>query len=139
MKLGFSKNKDGGKINLCARNDRLTCSSSAHNEIQVYSLTGEFLQAHGRPGSGEAGRLDSLRICYVDTAGSVLIADCGNDRLQVMSEQGEFAVLDLQPEVSRPLSAMIFSGHLYVTLYSKCTVHKYACPSSNQTVQHFQH
>ena len=90
----------------------------------MYTLGGEFLQAFGRPGIGKAGLTGSLRICGVDTAGSVLIADRDNNRFLVMSKQGEFCTLELQPEVIRPLSAVVFSGHLYVT--SGKNIHYYA-------------
>ena len=125
VKLRFSA--IGGTLRLRAGNNRLTCSNTAHHEILVYSLSGKFLQAFSRQGSGDAGRLGSPIICDVDIEGSVLIADFDNNRLQVMSEQGEFRVLDLQPQVSQPESAVIFSGDLYVTSYKECTVYKYSC------------
>ena len=124
VKLRFSE--PGGTLRIRAANNRLTCSTTTHHEILVYSLSGEFLQAYGRPGSGDADRLDSPIICDVDTAGNVLIADCDNDRLQLMSEQGEFCVLDLQPHVSHPESAVIFNGYLYATAYNECAVYKYS-------------
>ena len=81
----------------------------------MYSLTGEFIRAHGTPGSGEAGQFNEPLICDVDRDGNVLIADRGNNRLQMMSEQGEFSVLEVQPEASRPSSAVMLDGYLYVT------------------------
>ena len=128
IKLLFAhnKNKRDATLKMCATNNGLACSSSTHNEIQEYSFSGEFRQIYGRPGSGEAGQLAFPRICDVDTSGSVLITDCDNNRLQVMSEQGEFCVLDLEPEVSGPVSAAIFSGHLYVTSGNRTTIHKYS-------------
>ena len=94
----------------------------------MYSLTGEFLQAYGRPGSDEVGMFNGPLICDVDAAGSVLIADRGNNRLQVMSEQGEFCVLDLQPQVFQPESAVMFSGCLYVTPGARMmSIFKYTC------------
>ena len=58
---------------------------------------------------------------------SVLIVDWGNDRLQVMSEQGEFTVLQLQPPVSRPRSAVLFKNNLIVASIDKFQIHKYSC------------
>ena len=80
----------------------------------VYSLSGELLQTYGARGSRDAGQFDHPYICADDDDGSVLIADWNNDRLQVMSEQGEFSVLQLQPPVSRPLGAVLFNNQLYV-------------------------
>ena len=115
-----------GTIKLRVINNDVICSSGTNSEIHAYSLNGELLQAHGTPGSGEAGRFSKPYICDVDTAGSVLIADRDNNRLQVMSEQGEFRVLELQPEVSKPVSAVLFNGHLYVTSGDKKTIRKYS-------------
>ena len=125
IKLRF--NYTVGKIKLCARSNRLMCSSTKHDEIHVYSLSGEFLQAYGRPGSGEAGRLDCPLISDVEADCSVLIVDRGNNRIQMMNEQGEFSVLALQPEVVQPTSPVIYNDHLYVTSIHKMTIYKYSC------------
>ena len=74
-----------------------------------------MLQTYGRSGRGDAGQLSSPVISNDDDDGSVLIADRDNNRLQVMSEQGEFSVLQLQPSVSEPRSAALFDNRLYVT------------------------
>ena len=113
-------------LKICAMNNRLSCSSVTHPEIFVYSLSGEFLRAYGNPRSGKDCSLGSPRICDVDTDGCVLIADRDNNRLQVMSEHGKFRVLELQPEVPKPVGAVIFNGHLYVTSANKDSIYKYA-------------
>ena len=125
IKLRYKESSDG-VLKMCAANNRLTCSATENHEIQVYSSDGEFLHTYGKFGSVGAGCLDTPLIGDSDVAGCVLVADCNNDRLQVMSEQGQFFVLDLQPEVSKPLGAAIFNDHLYVA--SECkTLHKYSC------------
>ena len=96
-------------------NNRRKCCSAGDDIIKVYSLNGMLLHTHGTRGSDDAGQLHCPYIGDDDDDGSVLIADWGNDRLQVMSEQGEFSVLQLQPPVSRPRSAVLFNNQLYVT------------------------
>ena len=86
-----------------------------------------MLQTYGTPGRSDVGQLDCPFISGDDDDGSVLIADWGNNRLQVMSEQGEFSVLQLQPPVSRPRSAVLFNNNLYVTSYDKKAIYKYSC------------
>ena len=105
-------------------NNQLKCCSAGDSVIKVYSLSGELLQTYGTSGVGDAGQF----ICNDDDDGSVLITD--NDKLQVMSEQGEFSVLQLQPPVSRPRSAVLFNNQLYVTaspVLGEGSVYKYSC------------
>ena len=73
-----------------------------------------MLQAYGRRLDHNAGGLSYPYISDDDDDDSVLIADQLNQRLQVMSEQGEFSVLQLKPPVSQPRSAVLFNNHLYV-------------------------
>lgn len=104
----------------------MKCCSLADHIISVYSLTGELLQTYGTEGNGDAGRLKFSRFCdYYDAGGSVLIADHGNNRLQVMTEQGEFSIVELQPSVTQPCGAALLDNHLYVTSHSNKAIRKY--------------
>ena len=117
----------GHILTLSITNTQLKCCSRGDDTIKVYSLSGELLQMYGTSGRGGAGNLRRPRISDDDDDGSVLIADCGNDRLQVMSEQGEFSVLQLRPPVSRPTSAVLFNNHVFVTSWYRSTTYKYSC------------
>ena len=64
-------------------------------------------------------------ICDDDDDGSVLIVDNGNHRFQVMSEQGEFSVLQLQPPVAFSSSAVLFNNQLYVKSAWSNTISKF--------------
>ena len=86
-----------------------------------------MLQRWGTCESDDAGQLDYQYIYDDDDDGSVLIADCGNGRLQVMSEQGEFSVLQLQPPVTSPLRAVLFKNHVFVASWDKKAIYKYSC------------
>ena len=105
----------GGWITLSVKNNQIKCCSTRENKIVVYAPNGELLQAYGTRGSGDASLLNFPYVSAGDASVNLLIADRNNDRLQVMSEQGEFSVLQLQPPVSRPTSAVIFKNQLYVT------------------------
>ena len=102
-------------LTLIISNNQLKCCSQNDYAIKVYSLSGELLQTHGRRGTEHAGCLSYPYISDDDDDGSVLIADQRNHRLQVMSEQGEFSVLQLKPVVSGPRSAVLFNNQLYVS------------------------
>ena len=111
-------------LTLSISNNQLKCCSYAIGSIKVYSLSGELLQTYGTRGRGDAGQLNWPFIS--DDDGSVLIADRKNDRLQVMSEQGEFSVLQLQPPVSGRCSAVLFNNQLYVTSDHNRAIYKYS-------------
>ena len=121
-------NAKGSTLTLSISNNQLKCCSDVDDSIKVYSLSGELLQTHGTSGRGDAG-LYSPYISDDDDDGSVLIADRLNNRLQVMSEQGEFSVLQSQPRVSGPSSAVLFNNQLYVMSdsYINSKVCKYSC------------
>ena len=115
-------------LTLSISNNQLKCCSTVDGSIKVYSLSGELLQTHGARGRAESGQLCGPHISDDDDDGSVLIADYGNDRLQVMSEQGEFSVLQLQPPVSHTRSAVLLNNHMFVTsAVNKKTIYKYSC------------
>ena len=117
------KNK-GYTLTLSISNNQLKCCS-AQDVIEVYSLRGELLQTYGTRGRGHAGQFGCPFISDGDDDGSVLIADFRNNRLHVMSEQGEFSVLQLQPPVLGPRSAVLFNNQLYVSHLS--TICHYTC------------
>ena len=125
IKLQFKIN--GWTVTLRVKHDHLICSnlSWAHEVIRVYALDGSLVQTFGNRGSGGEGEFYFPFVADADVDGSVLITDCYNNRLQVMSEQGEFSVLQLQWPVSKPRGAMFFNNQLYVTSWSKQTLCKY--------------
>ena len=99
-----------------------SCSANT-GIIKVYLLSGKLLQTYGK--------LGCPFISDNDDDGSMLIADWSNDILQVMSEQGEFSALQLQPPVSGPHGAVLFNNQLYVTSSPNLTdqgcISKYSC------------
>ena len=109
LKLSISKNQ----LKFCSTEDT----------IEVYSLSGELQQTYVMRGCDDAGQLYHPVISDTDDDGSVLITP-------VMSEQGEFSVLQLQPPVSRPSCAVLFNNQLYVTSLpwsGKNSIYKYSC------------
>ena len=110
---------------LSVQNDQVKCCSFDEHKIAVYSLTGQLLRTYGGRGSGDAGKFNCPYIYSHD--GIVLIADRLNGRLQVMSEQGEFSVLQLQPPVTSPLRAVLFKNHVFVASWDKKAIYKYSC------------
>ena len=127
-----SINHDFGRgsctLTLSISNDKLRCCSAGSRSIKVYSLSGQLLQTHNTSGYGYVCDLSCPVISDDDDDGSVLITDHDhNDNLYVMSEQGAFNVLHLQPTMSRPNSAVLLNGYLFVTATSNRYLYKYSC------------
>lgn len=116
---------EAGWMTLSARGNDVTCCSTKNGKIGVLTTSGQLRHAYGEPGSGGAGHLSMATICDDDDDGSVLLADNGNGRLQVMSERGEFSVLRLQPPPPQPSAAVLFNNCLFVTSARSKAITKY--------------
>ena len=103
-------------LTLSISNNQLKYCSAESDSIKVYSLSGKLLKTYGSRGFGNAGNFGCAYISDDDDDGSVLIVDQRNDDLQVMSEQGEFSFLQLEPPVSARRRAVLFSNQLYMTI-----------------------
>ena len=111
--------------------DRILLCCFRKGKLHVLSHSGELLHTHGRS-RREATKVDIVgqtmsgqpvygpgvlqwpRLCQVDDEGSVLVADCWNDRLQVMRADGTWRVVDLDQPVSDPRGVALCKASLYV-------------------------
>ena len=114
-----------GNITLSVQNNNMLVCSAGDNRIAVYSMSGEFENSYGTKGQGIDDRLDGPIICNDDDSGSVLIADRYNNRLQVMSQQGEFSIAVLKPSMECPVGAALFGSNLFVTSSAANAIYKY--------------
>ena len=123
-------------VTMATANGKIFACSHLDNKVFVLSQSGEVLQTHGKEGPGPvgelmfhclavskarsvpAGELSRPRLCAVDSEESMLVADRGNDRLQVCDVSGQWSVLDLQPPVKRPVRAAVIDNKLYVVCSS---------------------
>lgn len=112
---------------LSVHNNRLKCCSRDGNTVDLLTLTGDMLLTYGdgfcqgqggAGGEGQQQQLHTPTICDQDADGSVLIANRGNDRVQVMSERGYFSSVHLQPAAVKPDSVVLFRNDLFVTSWS---------------------
>ena len=121
--------------------DVITCcySDGAHSDVNLFSLNGELLQSIGSgrvaptadaaaAAAGARQQLVNPFLCASEVDGSVLIADCGDNSLKVMSASGRFQTLKmLPPELpDEPTGAALLNGHLYVTSWSQQVLVKYS-------------
>ena len=64
---------------------------------------------------GEPGRLRLPFLCHGDDDGDVLIADWGNNRLQVLHGDGRFSVVEMDAASEwSPWSAVYIPGRVYI-------------------------
>ena len=111
-----------GWLTLSVANQQLMCCSMSVNQVAVYSLSGQFLHINGSLG---AGQLRCPLACHGGKVG-VLIADSKNNRLQIMSGEGKFKSLQLEPPVSEPRGALLLKAtNIYVTSRTMQTLYKY--------------
>ena len=115
----------GGIVSLSVRNDQIKCCSVMYETTNVYSLTGELLDCKDTCRHAD-NRLNGCPfICDDSDDASLLLVDVSCGRVQVMNEQGELCVLSLEPPVSQPRSALLYSNHLYVTSLDTNCIYTY--------------
>ena len=143
IKHNFQNVKYGAMLAISA--GKLVCGGVKDDVIKVHSLrNGELLHTHGGGGVAHGSNSDVIGqqlyrpfVCDSDDCGNVLIADHKNNRLQVMSEQGVFRVINTDTVVSRPVCAVLMADTLYVASYkervfksNKCKLYKYVQQNS---------
>ena len=104
----------GRFITLGISNDLLYVCALYDDKIDAYTLKGAFRFTTGKQGKSASGDLYWPRICDTDASGAALIADCGNHRLQVLSANGQWSIVPLDPPVKRPWGACFVNDALYV-------------------------
>ena len=114
-----------GDITLSVQNDQIVVCSAAKNRIEVYSMSGKLQRSYGKKGGSSPGHLDDPIVCNDDDDGNLLVADYYNNRLQVMSQQGEFSIVALSPRPCYPAGAALHESSLFVTSRDKKTISKY--------------
>ncbi|XP_078581784.1 uncharacterized protein LOC144865110 [Branchiostoma floridae x Branchiostoma japonicum] len=96
-------------------------ASDVYNRVHVYNEDGEFLFQFGSRGCGE-GQLYSPRGICTDRAGNIIVADRGNNRVEMFDKTGKF-LKHITTDMERPWAvAMGPQGQLVVTDYEKHTV-----------------
>ena len=104
----------------------IKCGSTLENTITNFTINGSKQHVYETAGNDDDSKFAQPYIYDLDGEGNVLVADQGNQRLLVMSEQGEFSVLQLQQPVPRPRSAVLWKDCLYVTSDDTKTIYKYS-------------
>ena len=113
------------RITLCISNNLLYACLSGDNRIDMFSRDGHLLSSTGSNGHGGPGQLRCPFICATDAAGDVLIADHTNHRLQLLSANGQWSIVQLQPPVVRPCGACLMNETLYVNEEDRKILHAY--------------
>ena len=83
------------------------------DDVMSQSSHGSFL---GSQIPHDPGVLDKPRICGIDAQDNILIADSGNNRLQVLTSDEQWSVVDVDETLVCPESAVWFNQRLYVTV-----------------------
>ena len=126
----FKSNGTPGKVSTIAiSNDNIVSCSTTTNDYYFYSVQGKLQSVFDGPGGDNAAAItwdDHLpHLCGGDAAGSLLIAEPLEYGLQVMSRDGEFRSLKLQPDVKTPRRAVLHKNYLFVISYQDEKLYKY--------------
>ena len=115
----FKTNGTPGKISTIAiSNDNIVSCSSETNDYYFYSIQGKLQVVFDGPGGDNVGKAETDAhypyLCGGDAAGSLLIAEQQEYGLQVLSKDGKFRSLKLQPDVKMPRRAVLHKKTLFV-------------------------
>ena len=103
----------GSFISLGTSNNLLYVSLAS--KIKAYAPSGAFQLTTSKFGSLTAGELIGPHICNTDASAATLIADLGNNRLQVMSAKGQWSIVPLDPPVKKQINVCLVQDTLYVS------------------------
>ena len=132
LRIGLRGNGDGqlnGPFGLAIVDEVLYVVDSNNCRVQKFTLTGEYLGQFGSRGSSSDQLKNPFGIC-TDSRGSVLVADNGNNRVQVFNADGIFVSsisCGLGYNRQRPYDmAVDNTGNIHVTLNSSHCVAEYS-------------
>ena len=122
----FSVNAEKyNEITLCISNNLLYVCLSGDNRIDIFSLDGHLRSSTDSNGDGGPRQLSCPFICATDDAGAALIADYSNNRLQLLSANGQWSIVQLQLPVEDPWGACLVNDTLYVNEWYNKSLHAY--------------
>ena len=120
MKLGYKKASVWDKVGVNSQGN-IYISSYGENIIYEFTPQGEKLAQYGRCGSTDAGDLYWQRGMCIDAHDNVIIADTNNDRIQMLSPQGAWTLLQtpLEHRLKSPTDVTVTPNGLLCAL-EKC-------------------
>ena len=111
---------------ICVKTDTIKLSCSNRNAIYFLDTLGKLKQLLGPQVSvtesegehiTEASKLLKPMICQEDDDGAVLVADMINDRMLVLTAEGQWRQVGLNVRLLWPRDAVLLGGRLYVSTW----------------------
>ena len=115
--VGSRKGIRGVKVH----NERVYVCDRDNDHILVYGLELTFLREFGTRGTGEGEFISPYDIDF-DAKGNAYVTDSGNNRVQVLKEDGQFLREFGREKLIDPLGIHIAGDYVYVSLSSKVVV-----------------
>ena len=132
--IGSSGNGDGQfstPFGLLLIGDRLYVSDNSLHRVQYFSATtGGFIGKFGSNGNGR-GQFSNLCGMATDGKGKILVADSGNNRVQVFEEDGTF-VQAIPCKGSASDVAVDNEGNIHVTIFNQHYVQVFSPDGKNE-------
>ena len=114
----FRTNGTPGKATTIAiSNDNIVSCSLQTNDYYVYNVQGKLQSVFDGPGGDNTGKERGFhypRVSRGDVVGNVLITEPFEYGVHVMSKEGKFYRLKLQPDVKAPRRAVLHKNKLFV-------------------------
>lgn len=116
VKISYEKSCVWDKIAINSYDHIILCAHS-ENCVYEYTAAGQKLAQYGRMGSRTAGELYWPRGMCVDAHDNIIIADTQNNRIQLLSPQGSWTILEAtQQQMHSPTDVAVTSEGLLVVL-----------------------
>ena len=114
-------------VTLAVGKDQLYVCSTLNGNIQVISLENSTLMTPlGSKGKGGPSLLAEPRLSDIDRSGTLLVSDSGHDRLQTVTSDGEWEIVELNPTLENPRGAARIGRNLFTTSAQDCKLSLYA-------------
>ena len=104
-------------VSFVNNNEILIADQSNHRIQHMNIQTGTIVKCFGKRGAGKGELRNSLRVC-LDDKGRIVVSECGNDRIQVFSQEGDSILIfgDRGPEkLNRPTSCIPYKNMFLVS------------------------
>ena len=99
-------------------NNEILIADECNNRIQHINIqTGSVVKSFGKLGAREGEFRNPLHVC-LDDEGRIVVTDCSNDRIQVLSQEGETILIfgDRGPEkLNKPTSCIPYKNMFLVS------------------------
>ena len=107
-------------------NTTITICSHMEHTLCIMNQSGQVIHTYGTNVCRASRKLvEEPYLCQEDDAGLMLVADDANNRLEIFDAERKWSIVNMDPEVSAPISAVYANGVLYVVSIDNKKLYSY--------------